>query len=44
MTQNPFSKNAYETAILYEVKAFTGPQSTQGCLELHKALVLSVLI
>lgn len=26
------SKNAYETAIPYEVKAFTGPQSTQGYL------------
>lgn len=44
MRQTPFSINAYETAILYEIKAFTGSQSTLGYLRLHKTLVLNVLI
>lgn len=31
-TKTPFSINAYVTAMLYEMKAFTGPQSTLGYL------------
>ena len=41
-TKTPFSINAYVTAILYEVRAFTGPQSTLGYLRLHKTFVVSV--
>lgn len=32
MTEIHFSTNAYETAVLYEVKTFTDSQSTQGYL------------